>query len=155
MKATEKRDVYANALEQYRQETPVEQWPISGEQVSRSGLARVLRDKGYGSFDRKRFGSSKCAPIIEAMDQSVKALIESRKGHGSDRVAGPDVVDSKEVRRLRREVKRLEKELRNATRREEKYRKRCGLLEAEVAAVRRQHDAFEEHCKSNLRTLHV
>ena len=155
MKATEKRDMYAAALEQYRNEVSVDQWPRNGAQVSRSGLARVLRDSGYGSFDRKRFESSACRPIIEAMDERVREVVGSRepsRGQTSDK---NDKVDSKEMRRLRREVERLDKELRNAERREKKYRERCGLREAELEGVKRQHDAFEEHCKDSLKTLHV
>ena len=157
MKSTEIRDQYAEALGCYRDEVPVEQWPVWGGAISRSGLARVLRARGFSSFERKRLESSKCRPILRTMDEAVKRHLRETKvaDKPASRPAAAAQADDAEVGRLRRRIEQLEKELRNAERREAQYRGRCALLEAEQEAVRRQHDAFEQHCHASLRTLHV
>lgn len=155
MKSTDIRNIYAEALDRYRREVPIEQWPIYGSAVSRSGLARALQSRGFGSFERKRLESSKCRPILREMDAAVKASVADTKPKEAPKQDNMRVSNSAEVRQLRRRITHLETELRNTERREAHYRERCAVLEAEVEMTRRQYDAFEEHCVSSLRTLHV
>lgn len=156
MKSTEKRDLYAEGLDRYREEVPIDEWPVYRGAVSRSGLARAIQARGYPSFERKRLESAKCRPILKAMDHVVSESIGANPNASSNgRQPSVTAADSAEVRRLRRRVVHLEKDLKNAERREVQYRERCALLEAEKEGIRRQHDAFEQHCHTSLRTLHV
>lgn len=156
MKSTEQRDLYAEALDRYREEVPVEQWPLYSGTISKSGLERQLRQRGLSSFERKRLDSSKCRPILAAMNETVRKWQETRSlpEPGPEPVQAPPI-DNAEVRKLQSRVKQLERDIENARRREVEYRKRCAVLEAEVEDMRRRRSAFEEHCHTSLTTLHV
>ncbi|UEX78758.1 hypothetical protein [Sediminicurvatus halobius] len=156
MKSTRKRDIYADALERYREEVPMERWPVYAGAISRSGLAREIQARGFPSFERKRLQSAKCKPLVEAMDAAVKdatAAATTVAAAGVRATSGAS--DNAEIRRLTRKVERLETDLKNAERRAARYRDRCAVLESEKEEMRRQRDVFEEHCQSSLRTLHV
>lgn len=160
MKSIEQRDIYAEELDRYRREVPIDQWPIYREAVSRSGLERVLKERGLERFERKRLESSKCRPIISEMDAAVKAKVlqdlpSKKENSGGVREGKVDIAAAKEVQRLQRRVAQLEKSLEKAQRREQRQRERFAILEVEVEEMRRQRGAFEEHCHNSLRTLHV
>ncbi|CAM3985716.1 hypothetical protein VRRI112168_09125 [Vreelandella rituensis] len=160
MKSTKQRDLYAEALVLYRHEVPVEQWPIYRGAVSRSGLERALKARGLERFERKRLESSKCRPILSEMDAAVQAWVTqlsqpAPSAQESAESAKSGAAEAQEVRRLQRRVEQLEKDLEKARQRERRQRERFALLEVEVEEVRRQRGAFEKHCHSSLRTLHV
>lgn len=160
MKSTYQRDIYAEALNLYRHEVPIEQWPTYRGAISRSGLERVLKERGLERFERKRFESSKCRPILNEMNAAVQALqatqlLSDPVVHGSARSAKSSTAEAKEIRKLQRRIDQLEKALEKAGRREQRQRDRFSLLEVEVEGMRRQRGAFEEYCHGSLRTLHV
>lgn len=160
MKSTYQRDIYAEALNLYRHEVPVEQWPTYRGAISRSGLERALKARGLERFERKRLESSKCRPILIEMNAAVQALLvtQSQSGLIAQEAAistKSSAAEAKEIRRLQRRVDQLEKALEKAGRREQRQHDRFALLEVEVEEMRRQRGAFEEHCHGSLRTLHV
>lgn len=156
MKSTEQRDIYAEALLHYRANVPVEKWPTTGRNVSKSGLEREMRSRGFTSFDRKRLLSSKCAPIMKEMEASLAEYLGTiSQSAVVNQVLSEDPAAVIEIKRLSRRISGLEKELSNAVRREKVYREKCALLEAEIEMIKSRRDAFEAHCASSLRTIHL
>ena len=157
MKSTMQRDIYAEALAAYQAQIPIEQWPTQNGMLSKSGLERVMRTRGFPRFERKRFDSSKCRPLIMEMNQALSAQLARSQPSNDDRNDGGKShgATNIEIRLLERRIEQLENELKSVEGREKRYRERCRLLEAEVESTRSQHDAFERHCMRDLRTLHV
>ena len=156
MKSTAQRDIYADALTDFMTEVPIELWPMTASSLSRSGLERAMRSRGFSRFDRKRLLSSRCAPVLARMDAMlaehlVKCPLPSVQESGES--SGATIL--KDERRFRRRIEDLEKELSNAIRREKSYKERCALMEAQIEAMKLRRDAFEAHCETSLRTLHL
>ena len=157
MKSTTQRDLYADALENFMAEVPIDLWPMTGSSLSRSGLERAMRLRGFVRFDRKRLLSSKCAPVLERMEamlaQHLTVNVRPTDRNGEAPVGGATA--SKAERQYRRHIEDLERELSNAIRREKACKERCALMEAQIEAMRSRRDAFEVHCETSLRTLHL
>lgn len=156
MNSATQRDAYAKALTDYMAEVPIELWPMIGDSLSRSGLERAIRSRGFARFDRKRLLSSKCAPILAQMDTMLAqhlAELSFPSGKGCD--APNNSFTMKEEHYFRRRIEDLEKELRNAIRREMAYKDRCSVMESQIEAMLLRRDAFELHCETSLRTLHL
>ena len=158
MKSTTQRDLYADALECFSAEVPIDQWPMTGSSLSRSGLERAMRLRGFVRFDRKRLLSSKCAPILKRMElmlASHLAEIAVKSGVSEEVPSSGGLMSTQAEKQFSRRIKDLERELNSATRREKAYREKCALLEAQIEAIRSRRDAFELHCETSLRTLHL
>ena len=157
MKSTVQRDLYADALESFLAEVPIDQWPMTGRSLSRSGLERAMRLRGFVRFDRKRLLSSKCAPIFKRMEVLLAEYLAKNvdASDGNDEAPSGGSVATREEKHFRRRIDDLERELSNAIRREKAYKEKCALLEAQIEAIRSRRDAFEVHCETSLRTLHL
>ncbi len=160
MKSSIQRDIYAEALDAYRREVPIQQWPKYRRALSKSGLEKVIKERGHSRFDRKRLDSTACEPILKEMEAALAVWLaenEPENVQNEQKPNPPATVRQLDAntKRLQREIECLNKELINTKRRENHYKQRCALLEAQLEDAKRQHDAFEQHCQKSLRTLHV
>lgn len=162
MKSTDQRDIYAEALDTFKREVPINQWPRYGQTLSKSGLEQAMRRRGYPRFERKRLESTACKHIYQEM---LSCLAEWLSQQSPEKEVEKPTVELRtdptprprntDVERLQREVGRLEKELKKLQRSEKAYQRRCALLEEKLEALTQQRSAFEQHCTRSLRTLHV
>ena len=157
-KSTVTRDKYADELQAYIDETPIAQWPVYRQKVSRSGLERVMRSRGFSSFERKRLESAACQPIIKKMNRALEPLFSEKQQSKKVEIKVGIIENneiSKELATAKRRIEQLEKSLRKAEQQNQRYSERCALLQTEIESNIRQRDAFQQHCYESLRTLHV
>ena len=86
MKSTDQRDVYALALDAYRTEVSVEQWPRYGRTLSKSGLEKEIRKRGHPRFERKRLDSTACRTIFQEMTATLTSWIDENEPENQTRV---------------------------------------------------------------------
>lgn len=150
VKSSVQRDEYVAALADFVAAVPPEEWPTAGGRVSRSGIERALRARGFSRFDRKRLLSPGCRKILDAMDTQLlnSAVLPTKP------IAEPSGADVRLMRSLERRLRVALEALDRSTKREKRLERRCELLSAEVDAVRRKKSAFEAHCEASLRSLY-
>jgi hypothetical protein len=152
VKGTVQRDIYVNALRKYSEDTPIEQWPTTGDCVSKSGIARELRAMGFASFDRKRLDSPGCRAIVQGMN----ARLRERFAHTAWSVAHAATSKRPEGRTSKHSEQQLlsvQRQLELALRREKHWKDLCTMLRTELKNLRRQQGAFEKHCEGSLRSV--
>ncbi len=159
MKSTAQRDIYAQALENYQREVPVEKWSTYQNKLSKSGLARELQKRGFPSFDRKRLESSACAPLFQEMEREVESYLAANQSSDAIATKPAEVTTDREAKRLinklQRKVEQLEKDLKAAERREKYHREKSAIVQEELEQLRRNIGSIEEHSLTSLRTLHL
>ena len=150
------RDKYAVALKEYMETVPVEEWAIHGYKISKSGIQRALKERGFEKFERKRLESSACKPIVLEMEKRLEAYLkeigfEENKPVKKEQLQEKKSSDAKLVKEneaLKDEVKKLKRSI-------ERYKRKISLMQEEAEQNNRQNDAFIKHCQTGLRTIHV
>lgn len=156
------KEAYAQALTDFKNNTPVEQWPAHGRKLSKSGMERLMKQQGFSSFERKRLASSLCKPIWNEMQRQYSCYLEQLGIKHKPLRKIPEKSDTKskfpesiELTELQKEVNRLNQRVKSLEKKLERENQKVALLNEELEQCSLRQNAIDEYGLVSLRTLHV